>query len=72
MPKMSRALVIRLTTAPALLPIINYTHSRIEEPTNLWLVALIGSRISDLHHRTLFNLIGTEYAKLNANNWFDF
>jgi hypothetical protein len=72
MAEMSRALVIRLTATPTLLSIINHSHSWVKEAPNLWLVALVGPRISNLDYRALFNLIGTEYAKLNANNWFNF
>jgi hypothetical protein len=72
MAEMSRALVIRLTTTPTLLSIINHSHSWVKEAPNLWLVALVGSCVGDLHHRALFNLIWTEHAELNANDWFDF
>jgi hypothetical protein len=72
MAEMSRALVICLPTTPAFLAIVDYTHSRIEQPADLRFIPLVGSCISDFYHRALFNLIGTEHAKLNANDWFDF
>ena len=70
--KMPRALVIRLTATPTLLSIIDHSHSWVKESSDLWLVTLVGARIRNLDYRALFNLIRTEYAKLNANNWFDF
>jgi hypothetical protein len=50
MAEMSRALVIRLTATPTLLSIIDHTHSWVKESPNLWLVALISSRISNLDY----------------------
>jgi hypothetical protein len=69
--KVSRTLVIRLTATSALLSVINDSHSWVKEATYLRLVTLVCSSIRDLYHRALFNLIGTEYTQLNANNWFD-
>ena len=72
MTEMSRTLVIRLSTAPALLSIINYSHTRIKESSDLWLVSFVSTSICNLYNRTLFNLIRTEYTKLNTNNRLDF
>ena len=70
MTEVTRALVIRLATAPALLAVINNSHSRIKQATDLRFIAFIRAGICNFNNRALLYLIGTKDAKLNTNNWF--
>jgi len=72
MTKMARAVVIRLTTRATLLSVIQDTHSRVKEATNLGFVALIRSIGCNFYDRATLNLIGAENAELDPKNGLNF
>ncbi len=71
-PKMSGALVIRLTTAAALLAVVQNTHAGVKETADLRLRAIIGAGVGNFHNRTALNLLWAEHANLNAYHILNF
>lgn len=66
--KVTRARVIRLTTAAASLSVVQNTHTRIKEAADTGLIAIVGASIRNLNHRATLNLVGAEDAELNTYN----
>jgi hypothetical protein len=65
---MARAVVVRLAARTALLSVLQYAHTGIKEPTNLWLRALICGIGCDFYDRTSLNFVGAEYAELDSED----
>jgi hypothetical protein len=71
MSKVTGAAMIGLTTGATYFTIIKYTHARIKQTSNLWLISLMRLLRRDLHHRAAFNLLRREDTELDANNGLD-
>jgi hypothetical protein len=71
MSKMTGATVICLTTGTTHFTIVQYTHARIKQTSNLRLIALVRGLRRNFHHRAAFNLLRREDAELDANDGLD-
>jgi hypothetical protein len=69
---MTRAIIVGLAAGTALLAILQDTHARIKETTNLGLISLIGIIGSDFNYRPFLNLIGRENTELDTQDRFNF
>jgi hypothetical protein len=70
--KVTRAVIIRLSTRTALLTILENTHSRVEETSNLGLITFICVIGCNFYNRSPLNLIWRENAKLDTHDWLNF
>jgi hypothetical protein len=71
MSKMTGAAVIRLTTGATHFTIVQYTHTRIKQTSNLRLITIVCGLRRNFHHRAAFNLLRREDAELDANDGLD-
>jgi hypothetical protein len=69
--EMTRATVIRLTTAAACLAVVEHTHTGVKETANAGLIPVIGSGVRNLYDGALLNLIWTENPELDTDHWLD-
>ena len=68
MTEVTGATVIRLATRTTYFTIVQHTHTRVKEATDLRLIALMRDVGRDLHHRAPFNLLRREDTELNADD----
>jgi hypothetical protein len=65
---MTGAAMIRLTTGTARLTIVQNTHTRIKEASNLGLISIIGILTGNLNHGASHDFIWAEDTELDSND----